>query len=50
MENFAYYIFVLVAIIVGFFIVKKVATCLIKTLVTVIIVAVIAAVYWLYFS
>lgn len=50
MENFAYYIFVLVAIIVGFFLVKKVATCLIKTLVTVIIVAVIAAVYWLYFS
>ena len=31
-HNFAYYIFVLIAVVVGFFVVKKVASCLIKTL------------------
>ncbi len=49
MEKFYYYIFVLVAIIVGFLVFKKVATCLIKTIITIAIVAVLAAIYWLYF-
>lgn len=50
MENITYYIFVLVAIIVGFIIIKKVTTCLIKTLLCAIVVAVLLAIYWLYFK
>lgn len=49
-SNFAYYAFALVALIVGFFIIKKVTTCLFKTLVALIVLAVLATVYWLYFT
>ncbi len=49
MENFGYYIFALIVLIVGFLIVKKVATCLIKTVITVIILAILGIAYWLYF-
>ena len=49
-NNFLYYAFALVALVVGFFILKKVATCLVKTVVGVILVAVLAAIYWLYLS
>ncbi len=50
MNNFAYYIFALIVLIVGFFIVKKVATCMIKAVVTVIVLAILGGIYWLYFS
>ena len=50
MDNFLYYAFALVALVVGLFILKKVATCLVKTVVGVILVAVLAAIYWLYLS
>ncbi len=50
MENFGYYVFALVVLIVGFMIVKKVATCMIKAVVGVIVLAVLAAVYWLYIA
>lgn len=49
MESFSYYIFVLIAIIVGFFIIKKVTTCLIKSLLCAILVAALLAIYWMYF-
>ena len=50
MDNFLYYAFALVALVVGLFTLKKVATCLVKTVVGVILVAVLAAIYWLYLS
>ena len=50
MENFTYYIFALVVLIVGFLIFKKVATCLIKTIITIVVLAVLGMAYWLYFS
>lgn len=50
MENFGYYVFALIVLIVGFMIVKKVATCMIKAVVGVIVLAVLAAVYWLYIA
>lgn len=48
MENFGYYIFCLVAFIVAFFIVKKVAGCLIKAIILAAVVAVLAVVYYMY--
>ena len=50
MEDFGYYIFALVVLIVGFLIVKKVATCLIKTVVTIIVLAILVGIYWLYIA
>ncbi len=50
MENFAYYIFCLLALIVGFFIFKKVAGCLIKSIIFIVIIAALAAVYYMYFK
>lgn len=47
---FLYYAFALVALVVVFFILKKVATCMVKTVVGVILIAVLAAIYWLYLS
>ncbi len=49
MDNFGYYIFALIVLIVGFLIVKKVATCMIKAVVGIIVIAVLAAIYFLYF-
>lgn len=48
MENFGYYLFVLLMIIVGFFVVKKVASCLIRSIVTGIVLAILIAFYYLY--
>lgn len=50
-SDFLYYAFALVAlVVVFFFILKKVATCMVKMVVGVILVAVLAAIYWLYLS
>jgi hypothetical protein len=48
MGNIGYYIFILVAIIVAFLIVKKVTSCLIRSVVAVVLVAVLAYIYWMY--
>lgn len=50
MENFLYYIFCLVALIVGIILFKKVAGCLIKIILFSIIIAVLAIVWYMYFS
>jgi len=49
MENFSYYIFCIIALIVGVFIVKKMAGCLIKTIIFALIIVALAIVYYLYF-
>ena len=49
-NDFLYYAFALVALVVGLSILMKVATCMVKTVVGVILVAVLAAIYWLYLS
>lgn len=49
MENFGYYIFCLVAIIVAFFVVKKITGCLIKTAILAVVVAALAVIYFMYF-
>jgi len=49
MENFAYYIFCIIAIIVAILVLKKVASCLIKTIAFAVIVAILAVIYFMYF-
>lgn len=45
MDNVQYYIFLLVVIIVGVYIIKKVTSCMIKTCVLVILLAILAYAY-----
>ena len=47
-SNITYYIFCLIAIVVGFLVVKKIASCMIKTIVAIITVGIIAAIYFMY--
>lgn len=49
MENFGYYIFCLVAIVVAFIVVKKITGCLIKAALLLAVVVALAAIYWMYF-
>lgn len=48
MDDFGYYIFALVVLVVGFLIVKKVATCLVKTIIGILVLAILAGIYWVY--
>ena len=48
--DFTYYIYILVAIIVGIFIIKKVASCLFRTVAILAIVAALAAIYYYCFA
>lgn len=50
MGNFGYYIFCIIALVVVFFILKKIAGCLMKTLVLAVLVGVLVAVYFLVFK
>ncbi len=43
--NFAYYIFALLAIIVGFLIVKKITSCLLKSIIMLVIIAILIFLY-----
>ena len=47
-QNFIYYIALLLLVIIGFLVVKKMASCLIKSIITVVLIAVAVAIYWLY--
>jgi hypothetical protein len=46
--NITYYIALLILIVIGFVVVKKVASCLIKSIVTIVLVAIGVAVYYFY--
>ena len=48
MDNIGYYIFLLVAVIVAFLIIKKVASCLIRSIVLIVLAVVIGYIYWMY--
>lgn len=50
MDDFGYYIFALVVLVVGFLIVKKVAICLVKTIIGILVVAILAGIYWVYIA
>ena len=46
MENLTYYVASLALIIIGFFVVKKVASCMIKSIVTILLILAAVAIYW----
>ena len=48
--NFSYYLALLALIIIGVLVVKRVASCLVKTIVTLILVAIGVAIYYYNFS
>lgn len=47
-SDFAYYVFCLVAVVVGLFIMKKITGCIIRAIVVAVVVALLAAIYFLY--
>lgn len=47
-SNITYYVILLLLVIIGFLVVKRVASCMIKTVVTFLLIAVAIALYWLY--
>lgn len=50
MDDFGYYILALVVLVVGFLIVKKVATCFVKTIIGILVLAILAGIYWVYIA
>lgn len=50
MDDFGYYIFALVVLVVSFLIVKKVATCLVKTIIGILVLVILAGIYWVYIA
>lgn len=50
MDDFGYYILALVVLVVGFLIVKKVATCLVKTIIGILVLVILAGIYWVYIA
>ena len=50
MQDLGFYVFVLIAIIVAFLLVKKFVGCLIRTVILIILVALLAAVYFMFFA
>jgi len=46
--NITYYIALLAIIIIGFLVVKKVASCLLKSIFTIVLIAIAVAIYWFY--
>ena len=49
MGNIGFYVFALLAIMVAFIVVKKVASCMIKTVVLLALILILAAIYYLHF-
>lgn len=48
-SDFLYYLFGIIVLVTVFFLMKKVASCLIKAIVMLVIFAVLSAVYYIYF-
>jgi amino acid permease len=48
--SFIYYVFILIAIIIGVLVVKKITSCLIKSIVLVVLVAILAFLYFAYYQ
>lgn len=48
MENIGYYLFILAAIIVAFLIIKRVVSCLVRSVVLIVLAVLLGYVYWMY--
>lgn len=49
-SNFGFYIAVLLMVIIGFVVFKKIAGCMIRTVITFILVAILSVLYYVYFK
>ena len=47
--DFLYYLFGIIVLVTVFFLMKKVASCLIKTIVMFVVFAILSAIYYIYF-
>lgn len=47
--NFTYFIFILISVVVGVIVIKKITGCLIKTAILAIVVGILAYIYFAYF-
>lgn len=50
MENITYYAIILLVLIVGFVVIKRIASCFIKAVVTIVLLVLLAAIYWIYLT
>ncbi len=50
MSDFGYYILAFVALVVGVIIIKKITTCLLRTIILALIVAAVAYIYMTYYA
>lgn len=50
MDNFSYYVIVLLMIIIGFVICKKAVGCMIRSVITFILVVILGMIYYVYFK
>ncbi len=50
MSDFEFYVLALVALVVGIIIIKKITTCLVRTVILALIVAAIAYIYMTYYA
>ena len=48
MDNFLYYIFILISLIVGIFVIKKITGCVFKVIVALAVAAILIALYYLH--
>jgi hypothetical protein len=48
MENIGYYILILVALIIAFLVIKKVTSCMVKAVVGIVVLALLAYIYYMY--
>lgn len=48
MDNFLYYIFILIALVVGIFVIKKITGCVFKVIVALAVSAILVALYYLH--
>lgn len=48
-SDFLYYLFGIIVLVAVFFLMKKVASCLIKTVVMIVILAILSVIYYIYF-
>lgn len=49
-SNFTFFVFILIAIIVGVFVVKKITGCLIKAIILAVIIGGLAVIYFTHFT
>ena len=48
MDNFLYYIFILIALVVGIFVIKKITGCVFKVIVALAVATILVALYYLH--